>query len=233
MLTTVIFLLATAWASAEPTYDPAWSQVLERFVDERGRVDFAGLRRDAKDLSAQVEFVARKRPEDFKEGAPRLAFLINAYNSLAMSHAAHSGLKPESKIRFFFLSKHVLGGRKLSLHALENDIIRPLGEARVHFALNCMVRGCPRLPREPFSPDKLQAQLNAAAQEFLNESRNVVIDPTGKTVQLSSILKWYREDFLTVAPSLAAYVNRYRQAKIPEGAEIDFLSYDWTLNSQD
>ena len=44
-----------------------------------------------------------------------------------------------------------VGGKTISLYKLENDVIRPLGEERVHFALNCMVVSCPRLPRAAFS----------------------------------------------------------------------------------
>ena len=39
----------------------------------------------------------------------------------------------------------------MSLYTLENDVIRPLGDERVHFALNCMVVSCPRLPRVAFT----------------------------------------------------------------------------------
>jgi len=120
----------------------------------------------------------------------------------------------------------------MSLHTLENDVIRPLGEPRVHFALNCMVRDCPRLPRAPFAPATLQAQLNAAAQEFLSAPRHVEVDPAARRVRFSAILKGYDEDFLAVAPSLIAYANRYRDEPVPEDWQVEFLDYDWTLNRQ-
>jgi len=46
------------------------------------------------------------------------------------------------------------------------------------------------------------------------------------------ILNWYQKDFLAKAPSLAAYVDRYRPEPIPAGYEIEFIEYDWTLNAQ-
>ena len=63
----------------------------------------------------------------------------------------------------------------MSLYTYENDVIRPLGDPRVHVSLNCMVRGCPRLPRSPFSGKVLQKQLEALAIEFFNEKRTHTI----------------------------------------------------------
>jgi hypothetical protein len=50
-----------------------------------------------------------------------------------------------------------------------------MGDPRVHAALNCMARGCPRL---------------------------------------------------------IGFVNKYCEEKIPEGWKVEFIPYDWRLNSQ-
>lgn len=34
------------------------------------------------------------------------------------------------------------------------------------------------------------------------------------------------------APSLIAFVNRYREKMIPEGWKVEFIPYDWQLNTQ-
>ena len=52
-------------------------------------------------------------------------------------------------------------------------------------------------------------------------------------MELSAILDWYREDFLAVAPSLVAWLNRYRDEPVPEDYEVGFLPYDWTLNARE
>ncbi len=152
-----------------------------------------------------------------------------------MYNVVQAGLPPELgsiKVRFFYRNRLRLGGRAISLYALENSIIRPLGEPRVHFALNCMVRGCPRLPREPFEGARLEAQLEAAARLFFAEERNVRLDPAAKTVHFSEILRFYTKDFLAKAPSLIAYANLYRDDPIPADWRVEFIPYDWTLNSQ-
>ena len=98
--------------------------------------------------------------------------------------------------------------------------------------MNCMARGCPRLPREPFKADLLDAELQASSQYFFNEARNVELLPEKKTVRFNQILQFYTEDFTKKAPSLIAYVNQYREDKIPAGWKVEFIPYDWTLNAQ-
>jgi hypothetical protein len=135
-------------------------------------------------------------------------------------------------VRFFYRDRLLLGGERTSLYALENAVIRPMGEPRVHFALNCMARGCPRLPRVPFLADRLDVQLDDAARLFFSESRNVVLDRATRTVRFNEILRFYTRDFLEKAPSLIAYVNRYRPEPIPADWKVEFIPYDWTLNRQ-
>ena len=55
----------------------------------------------------------------------------------------------------------------ISLYDYENKVIRPVGDPRVHFVLNCMVVDFPRLPDKPFARDMLDSQLNEASFEFL------------------------------------------------------------------
>ena len=44
--------------------------------------------------------------------------------------------------------------------------------------------------------------------------------------------EFYAADFLASASSLIAYVNRYRAQPIPLDYAVEFLPYDWTVNSQ-
>jgi len=68
---------------------------------------------------------------------------------------------------------------------------------------------------------------------FSEEPRNVDVREAEKTVRFSSILKFYTKDFLvpnTDAKTLIEYANKYRERKIPEGFEVKWIPYDWTLN---
>lgn len=216
----------------------AYARVLEAHVDDRGRVDFPALATAPEDLHRYVAYVAAVDPEDpgagFATPAARLAHYINAYNALAMYGVLDLGLPRTNaglrKLRFFFLRRYRIGGAVQSLHAYETGI-RALGEERVHFALNCMSIGCPRLRREPFEGSSLEAALQASAVEFFADPQHLVVDDDAREVRVSSILKFYTDDFLAKAPALIDYINRYRPAKIPSDYTVSFLPYDWTINS--
>jgi uncharacterized protein DUF547 len=217
----------------------AWARVLSEHVDERGRIDFAGVADHRRDLDAFVEYVGavspRSDPAAFPTPAAVLAYYLNAYNALAMYDVIHTGIPPELysiRFRFFYRNRFLMGGRRISLYDLENKIVRPIGDPRVHFALNCMARGCPRLPREQFQAGRLDAQLDAAARLFFSETRNVELQPEKKIVRFSEILSFYTKDFLARAPTLADYANRYRTEKLPTDWKLEFIPYDWKLNRQ-
>ena len=227
--------------SGAAALDPekAWANVLQQSVDDKGRINFAGVAAHPEDLDAYVAWVATKSPVSDPAAFPtresQLAYYLNTYNALAMYNAIRSGIPPELdsiKVKFFGLTSFQIGGKKMSLNTLETKVVRPMGDPRVHMALNCMVRGCPRLPREPFRAELLDAQLEASTRYFFNETRNVQVDAEKQTVRFSQILQFYTEDFLKKAPSLIAFANQYREEKLPEGLKVEFIPYDWKLNSQ-
>lgn len=217
-----------------------WGRVLAGFVSERGEVDFRALSRDRGDLDTFLGYVARISPRSAPDSFPgreaKLAYYINAYNALAMFNVIDSdfpqNLSSWRKIRFFGLKRFPVGGERMSLYTLENDVIRPLGDERVHFALNCMVVSCPRLPRVAFTPEKLDRQLEDEARRFFAETRNLQILPDRKLARVSSLLKFYAEDFLVKSATLIGYISRYAPASVPAGFEIEFMEYDWTVNDQ-
>ena len=224
-------------ASAGPPPMQAWAEVLRTRVDGVGRVDFRGLAADPAPLEAYVASIADAEPATDLPGRDGLiAFRINSYNALAMYDVIRSGI-PErlsllDRLSFFKLKKFVVRGREISLYDYETDVIRPMGEERVHFALNCMAVSCPRLPQTPFTAAGLDRELDSAARLFFSEPRNVTVDDATRTVFLSAIMDFYTEDFLKKAPSLIAYVNRYRAQPIPADYQVRFFPYDWTINIQ-
>src|SRR5215813_1376809 len=219
-------------------WEALWTKVLIRHVDDSGRIDFDALRHNYADLDQVVAFIAAvdpaSRPERFPDRQSHLAFYINAYNALAMYGVVQAGV-PESlggltKFTFFYLRTFTIGGKSISLYKFENDVIRSLGEERVHFALNCMVVSCPRLPRVAFSAAALDGELDTAARTFVGDSRNVWIEHAKREVWLSAIFDFYTADFLAHAPSLIAYINRYRAAQVPTDFKVRFLEHHRTVN---
>lgn len=230
-------------SGVEPNYAIAesWARVLTRHVDTLGRVDFAALAQDRSDLDRFVKWVyetgPNNQPQLFASRSAVLAYHLNAYNALAMYNVIEAGMPQTlasfgARYDFFYRRKLRVGGADISLYDYENKVIRPLGEERIHFALNCMAVSCPRLPREPFSATSLEQQLARETRSFFGEARHFAVDDAARTVRLSEILQFYPEDFLARAPSLAQYAARQAGRVVPDDYAVSFTPYDWTINRQ-
>ena len=98
-----------AGQALDPAVPPGWAAVLDRFVDEYGRVDFEGIAQVPADLDSAVAYIASTSPESnpslFPNREARLAYYINAYNALAMFNVVDSGILRSlaglQKFRFF------------------------------------------------------------------------------------------------------------------------------------
>jgi len=225
------------------TAQASWTQTLEQFVDDQGRTDFRALAENADDLTHFVRFIESaspaSNPELFTTQDEVLAYHLNAYNALAMYGVISENIPADfdsffKRLRFFKFRSVVIGGQKTSLQDYENDVIRLFGEPRVHFALNCMVRDCPRLPMQPFKAETLEQQLESAAQEFFNKDKHIRVDANKRILYVSKILDFYTEDFVSSGEDkeLLNYVNRYASMKVPKGYKVKFIDYDWTINQQ-
>ena len=245
-----LFLLSTlaqpAAAVTEEQYQQAlenWTELLGNHVDEQGRTDFIAVAAEPQKLRELVTLIESVSPESLPQLFPSpedvLAYHINAYNILAVYGVIDEGIPKGfnsffKRAGFFKFRSIVIGGKKTSLYDYENKVIRPLGEPRVHFALNCMVKDCPRLPQQAFRAETLESQLDTAAREFFNNDKHIRIDEKKETVYLSAIMDFYTKDFVPSgkARDLASYVNPYRQEPLPANYRIKFIDYDWTINQQ-
>lgn len=218
-----------------------WQMTLDRFVDEQGRTDFVSLEKDLSDLDKFVKAVGqvspKSNPELFPTSEHVIAYHINTYNALAMRGVIERGIPKHfnsffKRASFFKFRSVFIGGKKTNLYDYENKVIRPLNDARVHFALNCMVVDCPRLPKKIFTAETLEQDLQAASVEFFNKPKHINISVEKKTVYLSGIMKFYTKDYVTSGKKqdLVAYVNQFREDKIPLEYKVKFLDYDWTIN---
>jgi Protein of unknown function, DUF547 len=216
----------------------AWEQVLTDYVDDRGYVNFSALKAKPAPLHAYLQFIANTRFDAFSSKKELLAHHINAYNALSMFNvidlnipASNQGLW--SRVQFFINRKHLIGGQYLSLYSYENDVIRPLGEPRIHFALNCSAVSCPQLPRKAFTAANLEAELDREARQFFSQRQHLQVDNQLGEVQLSQILEFFPEDFVpSHAPSLIDYARRYSPERftLPSYAYTTrFIPYDWTI----
>jgi hypothetical protein len=249
----VAFVAFASAAAAQSFSHDDWSAVLAAHVDEQGLVSYSELASDRAVFDRYLAALSTTSPDSapglFPTDAERLAYWLNAYNAWTIQGVLARGAGLGSVwgegltgLGFFREKRVVLGGRKLSLQLLEDEIVRGrFHDPRVHAALNCASRSCPRLPRKAFEGSALDAELDAAMREFVAEPRNVSVDLDRRAVQLSKIFDWFEDDFLAFetrtdggTPDLLGFVNRYRapDAQIPPGLEIEFFDYDKRLNGR-
>jgi len=233
---------AAAVAAAPVPFPYAqWNALLEKYVDGKGRVDYNAIDRGAFDkvFAAVAASSPKKNPDKYPTKDAQKAFYLDAYNVLVWKNVLDRLPKLKNvdseKVSFFYFTKFVVGGDEMNLYDLENKIVRPqFKDARVHFALNCASGGCPQLPRDAFTPAKVDEQLSREAKKFCNEKRNVDFDAATKKLKLSHIFDWYKDDFGKEPAKVIAWINQYRaaDAKLPTDAKIEYVDYDWTLNDQ-
>jgi len=251
-LSLVLGLGTFPMAAEEVTFSHGdWASVLQASVDEQGLVDYQQVAAHRKRLDRYLHDIAETSPrtssELFPSRAHELAFYLNAYNALVFEGVLELGSeattvwgKSGSGFAFFVRQKFSLGGERLSLKGLEDDIIRRgFQDPRIHAALNCASLGCPRLPREPFEGPTLDEALDSAMREFVADPRHVRME--GGSIGVSKIFDWFKKDFLAAQEGrgsedarLIAFINRYRaaEAQLPADAPLTFLPYDKGLNRQ-
>lgn len=242
-------LLASGARARAATFDhehTAWSAELARFVAD-GRVDYARWGNQGRPgLTDYLATLASVGPDDYAAMTreQRLAFWINAYNAYMVKQVLDHyplesvrsiGLLPFAAFKDSFIPMERLRGSKLSLDDIEHRILRKeLGEPLIHFGIVCASRSCPALRSEAYRASTVLSQLEDAARRFLADTTKNRVLGDGARVGLSSIFKWFREDFEKTG-TLAQFVARYAPPPLAAAlakpdVEIEFLDYDWSLN---
>ena len=239
----VIALSACGTASSAGVEVPAgidhsdWDRLLKTYVDDRGLVAYARWKANPQDMRALRQYAERlaapaSRPA---HGAEHAATLLNAYNALTIAWVLEN--YPTSSIRAtpspFKARRHTVGGRPASLDDLEHATLRKVLDYRVHAALVCAARSCPPLSRGSYRADRLEQQLEESMARWLAREDLNRFHP-GRA-EVSSIFKWFREDF-DAAGGVLVVLRRHA----PESArplldgrvEVRHLDYDWSLNDQ-
>lgn len=248
-------------ASAVNTFDhSAWNALLQQNIHlleggKASQVDYQGFADDKVYLEEYLKTLENVSQSEF-DGWPKndqLAFLINAYNAwtVELILTKWPDLKSIKDLGRFFSSPWSkafapLLGEVRSLDDIEHKLIRGsdrYNDPRIHFAVNCASIGCPALANQAFQGDNLENLLESQTELFLaDSSRNRL---SGKKLELSSIFKWYREDFekgWKGYNSLEAFISHYASSmSLPENVkaaldnkkvDINFLDYDWALNKK-
>ncbi|MGI2143248.1 DUF547 domain-containing protein [Shewanella frigidimarina] len=240
-----------------------WNTLLNRHVKpinsgHSSAIDYAAIQQDRAILTRYLNQLSQITQAEFDawDKASQLAFLINAYNAwtVELILTKYPDIDSIKELGGLFSSPWdksfiPLLGKTRSLNDIEHTLIRGsdrYNDPRIHFAVNCASIGCPALREEAYTGAKLELQLTEQTERFLaDNSRNYA---KGDSLYLSSIFKWYGDDFTkgfrnthSIEAFLLLYSNSdkgvltltpaQRQAAEKQQLDIEFLDYDWSLNA--
>lgn len=246
------------WAANDPTSrvvidHQAWGAFLRRYLvaepDGINRLRYGEVAAaDRQALGRYLEDLSKVSVHSLSP-AEQFAYWINLYNALTVSvvldHYPIASIRAVS-LGGSFLPDFLTGGsgpwqaklvqiegEPVALDDIEHGILRPLlKDNRIHYALNCASIGCPTLMPEAFTASNLQALLDHGARLYVNHPRAARAEAGGLTV--SSIYKWYQEDFGGTWQGVLAHLRRFANpatARILAPFEtISDHAYDWRLN---
>jgi len=239
------FLLATLIANsafslaAQPDH-AAFSAVLTSHV-RNGRVDYASIKKDGR-FAPYLKTLA-KTDVSLLKGKEILAFWINVYNAYTIKIVCDNfplkSITDLAQGKVWDRPMVTIDGITYSLNELENDVVRPLGDNRIHFALVCAARSCPPLRSEAYRADILDAQLQEQARTFLTDQSRNDFDTGTHKATISHIFEWYLPDFgkthVKLLQSISSYLPEAARASIlktPALWTVAWMDYDWSLNGK-
>lgn len=259
-LIVVLFVpITTAAAESFDHQHQLWSETLTHVVQVKQegawtRVDYELLTIDSDSFVRYLEQLSRVDQSTFDSWSQseQLSFLINAYNAFTLelirsNYQEFSSGNADSirDLGTWFnspweLEFYTLLGAQRTLDWLEHEVIRPnYAEPRIHAALVCAAISCPPLQNSAYTAAELDRQLDQQMTLFLNDPANNRYDADEQTLYLSSIFKWYGDDFLahqnyqTLHDVAQRYMNNQaldEAVQARTSVAIRFLDYDWKLN---
>lgn len=224
-----------------------------------GLVDYAGLERRRADLDSALVRAASQAAGAIaaSPAESRVAYYLNAYNlatlDLILRFRRERGARLKS-IREIpgAWSRHrwTVGGKRRTLDEIEHQVLRrEFREPRVHMALVCASLSCPALQPFSYSGDRLGVQLERVSREFVNDPTRNRFAPHEGRIRISKIFDWHGGDFVGIyrdstlerlygekEGAVLAFASQYlpdetaralREARL----KIEYLPYDWSLNS--
>lgn len=222
--------------------------LLAKYVDEDGLVNYSAWKSSAADRRALLRYFDELSRADTEKPARReakLAFWINAYNAVTLegilrAYPTTSIRNHTSKLGGYNVWHDLqlrVGAASHSLDQMEHQILRKMGEPRIHFAIVCASIGCPRLLNRAYTADELEEQLELNTRDFFSRSNNARVDRDENVVYLSSILDWFGEDFGNTQQERLQFLLPYLPDDIAAVAQkpnvtIEYLDYNWDLNAQ-
>ena len=223
-----------------------WDALLQKYVDQDGNVDYATWQSNQQDRSTLMSYLRGMNTIDTSLNSSQqsqMAFWINAYNALTIEGILQ--LYPTKSIQdhapdangfnIWDDFKLPVGGTEYSLNDIEHQILRKMGDPRIHFAIVCASKSCPQLSQRAYFPNSLDEQLTYSSTLFFHTPSKFSYDLQRGQLGLSRIIQWFGEDFGRSDQERLQYLAQFMPADAARlatnsSATINYLEYDWGLN---
>lgn len=200
-------------SARDQEYAP-WAVLLREFNHD-GRVDYRGLAQRPQPLIETLAVLESIQVAEFAQwsAADRMAFWINAYNAYTirwiLNHYPTTGILDTvslwkralgSPFNETFIPLGALVGprpqRLISLATIEHEVLRKkFHDPRIHFAIVCASKSCPKLRMEPYSAAGLDRELDENARDFMRDTTKNRYEAGRRQLVVSKIFKWFSADF--------------------------------------
>ncbi|MEI6233471.1 MAG: DUF547 domain-containing protein [Planctomycetota bacterium] len=229
----------TQSVAAERVDHAAFDALLKKYVI-KGRLDYAGLKKDEAALRAYVKSLETLDAKRYSRDE-LLAMFVNAYNAATLMlivehYPGLASIKDIPAAKRWDDKRWTFCGELVSLSELEHGILRArFKEPRIHFAINCASIGCPPLRGEAYVGERIEVQLQDQALVMNRDFGGAQWDAEKTTLKLSKIYDWYEDDF-TRGGALKDYTAQFFAPDVAETIKkssnvgIVFQEYNWALN---
>ncbi len=245
---TLSFFLVLVWASPALSFNfSSWDGIVKKYVKPTtidgvnlNGVNYSALKKDS-DFKKLVSSLEKFSPSNLKAKEEKLVFWINVYNIMAVKMILDNypldSIKDAGSLLTSVWKKPVgiVGGKERTLNEIEHEILRKMGEPRIHVAIVCASVSCPDLRAEAYTVENLNEQLEDQVRKFLtNPTKGLRLDKSDQEVHISSIFDWFEEDFDSQGGVLK-FIQRYSPEAVQKELskkkyDIEHLNYNWDLN---
>ena len=229
------------------TFNKEFEPILTRYVNDKGLVDYARLRRYRLEIKAVLAELAILDPDQYDAWTrnEKIAFWINAHN-LMMLDIITENYPIESK-RFDRLwwppnsirhipprgevgspkwngCKFIAMDEEFTLYEIENRFFKKeFADPRIFLALHLASLDSPPLSNKPYYGKDLDKQLDLQTKRFLSTPSGIRIDAKTDKVYLSVLFQpqwpWYGREFL----ALYATDKKFKSQSAEIAAVLNFI----------
>jgi hypothetical protein len=243
----VFSFISTCFANDEATnlvtMEKNWNAIVLQYVHSGNTENIKTTLVNYKDLKTDKKFkqlISSLRNFDITKlhsKEEKLSFWINSYNIAAIKLITENyGVNSIKDIGSLFSpvwkkEAIIIGQKSYSLNDIEHEILRKLGDPRMHFAIVCASLSCPDLKPYAYATSKIDEQLELSSKAFLqNNGKGLVFSRDSKVIYVSKILKWFEDDF-DKNGGVKSFISKHVDKDV-SNFEIRYLDYNWGLNAK-